>query len=157
MTRRYYLLCATSALVWAVIAYFIAGNFRGAAFWGGLVSAPIIGVMVGMIYRPVYRFPLAGRVAMSLLTLYLSALLFGLAWGITDAIQGLPGGAPRNNIGVVYQTIAATFYGVTATGFVVFLWPLAHLNHWLVGHLAGHHAPADPPVSRAGSLEQENQ
>ena len=49
-------------------------------------------------------------------------------WGITDAVQGLPGGASRNSIGVVYQDIIATLYGVTATGFVVFLWPLAHLK-----------------------------
>jgi hypothetical protein len=92
---------------------------------------------------------------MSLLTLYLSAVLFGLAWGITDAIQGLLGGALRGIIEVVYQAILATFYGVTASGFVVFLWPLAHLNHWLMGHLAGHHATAGPSSSRSGPPEQE--
>jgi|GEM_PF-1903214 hypothetical protein len=34
---------------------------------------------------------------MSLLTLYLSAVLFGLAWGITDAIQGLLGGGTERH------------------------------------------------------------
>ena len=142
--KRYALLCAVSGIGWAVIAYFIAGRLGGAALWGGLVTAPLVGVIAGWVYRPVHRWRWPGRLAMSLLTLYLSALLFGLAWGITDALQGLPGGASRSSIGVVYQTIFATLYGVTATGFVVFLWPLAHLNHWLVGHLAGHHAAAGP-------------
>ncbi|MGE4615381.1 MAG: hypothetical protein AAEJ46_13685 [Planctomycetota bacterium] len=153
--KRYALLCAVSGMGWAVIAYFIAGRLGGAALWGGLVTAPLIGVIAGWVYRPVHHWRWPGRLAMSLLTLYLSALLFGLAWGITDALQGLPGGASRNSIGVVYQTIFATLYGVTATGFVVFLWPLAHLNHWLVGHLAGHHTAAGPPSSRSGSPEQE--
>ena len=87
MTRHYYLLCATSGLLWAVIAYLIADGWGGAAFWGGFASAPLIGVVAGKIYRPVYRFPFSGRVAMSLLSLYISSTLFGLAWGITDAIK----------------------------------------------------------------------
>lgn len=157
MTRHYYLLCATSGLLWAVIAYLIADGWGGAAFWGGFASAPLIGVVAGKIYRPVYRFPFSRRVAMSLLSLYISSTLFGLAWGITDVIQGLPGGVERNLIEVVYEAIAATFYGVTATGFVAFLWPLAHLNHWLVGRCVGHHALAGLPTGRPESLEQENQ
>ena len=56
MTRRYYLLFAASEMVWAVIAYLITGGIRGAAFWGGLVSAPIVGIVAGMIYWPVYRY-----------------------------------------------------------------------------------------------------
>ena len=156
MTKRYHLLCAVSGMGWAVIAYYMGGTWRGSAFWGGLVSAPLIGVVVGMIYRPAYRFPFFGRVAMSLLTLYLSAVLFGVAWGVTDAIQGLPGGVPRNTIEVVYQGVAATFFGVTATGFVVFLWPLAHLNHWFVGKFVGGHLPAGPPSSNSGSHVEEN-
>ncbi len=136
MTKRYLLLCAASGLGWAVIAYFISGTWRRSAFWGGVAASPFIGVIAGLIYHRGYRFPFPGRVAMSLLTLYLSASIFGLAWGITDAVQGLSGGASRNSIEVVYQAIFATFYGVTATGFVVFLWPLAHLNHWLVGRFA---------------------
>lgn len=155
--KRYVLLCAVSGMGWAVIAYFIAGRLGGAALWGGLVTAPLIGVIAGRVYRPVHRWRWPGRLAMSLLTLYLSAVLFGLAWGITDALQGLPGGASRNSIEVVFQTIVATLYGVTATGFVVFLWPLAHLNHWLVGHLAGHDDVSGPPSRRSGSVDQEKQ
>jgi len=143
--KRYALLCAVSGIGWAVIAYFIAGRFGGAGLWGGLVTAPLIGVIAGGVYRPAHRWRWPGRLAMSLLTLYLSALLFGLAWGITNSIQGLPGEEPRNSYDVVSQTIFATFYGVTATGFVAFLWPLVHLNHWLVGHLARHPAAGGPP------------
>jgi len=153
--KRYVLLCAVSGLGWAVIAYFIAGGFGPAGLSGGLVTAPLIGVSAGWVYRPVHRWRWPGRMAMSLVTLYLSVVLFGLAWGITDALQGLPGGAPRGSIEVVYQSILSSLYGVTATGFVVFLWPLAHLNHWLMGHFAGHHATAGPSSSRSGSPEQE--
>ncbi|MEC9476779.1 MAG: hypothetical protein VX764_07055 [Planctomycetota bacterium] len=134
--NRYFLLCVVSGLVWAVIADQIAPSWRGSAFRGGLLSTPLVGVVAGLVYLPAYRFAVAGRVMMSLLTLYLSTLLFGLAWGVTDALQELPGQAMRNSVEVVYQAIAASFYGVTMTGFVLLLWPLAFFNHWLVGRLA---------------------
>ncbi len=155
--KRYVLLCAVSGMGWAVIAFIIAGGHGGAALWGGLVTAPLIGVIAGWVYRPVHQWRWPGRVAMSLLTLYLSALLFGLAWGITDALQGLPGGASRGSIEVVYQCVLSSLFGVTASGFVVFLWPLAHLNHWLVGHLAGHDDGSGLPSRRSGSVDQEKQ
>jgi len=49
--KRYVLLCAVSGMGWAVIAYFIAGRLGGAALWGGLVTAPLIGVIAGWVYR----------------------------------------------------------------------------------------------------------
>ena len=45
MTKRYHLLCAVSGMGWAVVAYYMGGTWRGSAFWGGLVSAPLIGLL----------------------------------------------------------------------------------------------------------------
>ena len=33
----------------------------------------------------------------------------------------------------VIEWVLATLWGVTFTGFLLFLWPLAFLNHWLLG------------------------
>ncbi|HIA28538.1 MAG TPA: hypothetical protein EYN79_10590 [Planctomycetes bacterium] len=136
---RYYLLCVASAGVWAVISYYIGEYWMSPQIWGGIAVSPLIGLVAGAVYRPAYRFPFSGRVAMSLFTFYLSVALFGIACGIFDALRELPDGSQRNTIPVIFQGLAGTFYGVTATGFVGFLWPLAHLNHWFVGRVARCH------------------
>jgi len=143
--RRYYLLCAASAAVWAIIAYGLAGGGMGRGMWGGLVAAPLIGLVVGAIYNRAYRWSLAGRLAMSLLTLYVAVLGFGLACGVFDCLRGLPGGRPRDSFEVIYQGAWAALYAVTCTGFVALLWPLAQLNHWFVGRLAGRHRQSTRP------------
>lgn len=56
-----------------------------------------------------------------------------------ETCRGKIKGLQRNTIPVIFQGLAGTFYGVTATGFVGFLWPLAHLNHWFVGRVARCH------------------
>jgi hypothetical protein len=80
------------------------------------------------------------------LSRHLSAALSGLAWGISDAARGLPGGA--STLGCVYQGLVATFDGVTFTRFVVFLWPLASLNHWFAGRFTWH------PLTSTGTPDE---
>lgn len=140
MGTRYYALCAASGGAWAIIAYVIGHQAMQRIIWGGMVVSPLIGLGVGALYRPAYRFPAAARFAMSLLTLYVAAALFGLASGLFDAARGLPGGARRITSAVILQDISGTLWGLTFTGYVAVLWPLAHLNHWFVGRLTG---PAD--------------
>jgi len=150
MLSRYNLLCLASGGVWASIACLLGCGMGPPWIWGPIVVSPLIGVVAGAIYLPAYRFPIAGRLAMSLLTLYLSAALFGLAWGITDAVGAMgDAGGRRNTIEVVYQGLVGTFYGVTFTGFVVLLWPLAHLNHWFVGRFTGHPLTSTGPPDEA--------
>lgn len=135
MKSRYYSLCAASGCAWAIIAWVIGQHLPGIV-WGGIVVAPLIGIAAGAIYRPAYGSHVVARVAMSLLTLYVSTALFGLAVGTFDAVRGLPGGGSRDTLEVISQGVFATLWGITFTGYVVVLWPLAYLNHRLVGRLA---------------------
>ena len=70
---------------------------------------------------------------MALLTLYIAAALFGLAAGVYDASRGIPNQIPE---AVIVQAVFATWWGVTFTGFVLFLWPLSYLNHWMLGRFS---------------------
>ena len=138
MEHRYYAVCAASSGVWAAIALAIGHQAMPRhIIWGGILVSPLIGLAAGAIYQPAYRLSGTARVAMSLFTLYVAAALFGLAAGLFDAIRGLPGGVARSPGEVIYQGIIGTLWGITFTGYVVILWPLAHLNHWLVGRFAG--------------------
>lgn len=137
MKSRYYSLCAASGGVWAAIAYVIGHQpLPRGIIWGGIVVSPLIGLAVGAVYRPAYRSSATARVAMSLLTLYVAAALFGLAVGVFDAGQGVYGAGTRSSGEVICQGLVGTVWGLTFTGYVVILWPLAHLNHRLVGRLA---------------------
>jgi hypothetical protein len=57
------------------------------AFAGGLVVAPIIGVLMGLASRPFQRFPVPLRIAVAGGSLYCAALLFVIANGLMWAIR----------------------------------------------------------------------
>ena len=81
---RYYLLCAVSGLAWGGIAYLLLGEwFPG--LWAGIAVSPLLGLLVGWAHRPTYRFPVVARVLVALVTLYATAVLFGLVLGAFDA------------------------------------------------------------------------
>ena len=122
----------------AAIAYVIGHQpMPRSIIWGGIAVSPLIGLAVGALYRPANKLSGPARVTMSLFTLYVAAALFGLAAGLLDALLGLPGGKPRQVGEVIYQTIVGTLWGITFTGYVVILWPLAYFNHRLVSRHAG--------------------
>lgn len=133
--RRCVVVSAISGCIWAGIAYLLASQWMGTTIVGGLLASPLIGIGVGLIYRPAYyKSPLA-RVGVSLVTLYFAAALFGMAVGIYDAMRPIP----NRLLGeVVLQSVMATLWGVTFTGFFLFLWPLSFANHWLVGRVSGY-------------------
>ncbi|MDA7928665.1 hypothetical protein N9B54_01780 [Mariniblastus sp.] len=133
--HRCVVVSAISGFIWAVIAYFLASQWMGTIIVGGLLASPLIGIGVGLIYRPAYYKSLLARVGMSLVTLYFAAALFGMAAGINDAMRPIP----NRLLGeVVLQSVMATLWGVTFTGFFLFLWPLSFANHWLVGRISGY-------------------
>jgi hypothetical protein len=77
---RYYFLCAGSGLIWGGIAYLLLGKwFPG--FWAGIAVSPLLGLLVGWAHRPAYRLPVVARVLVALVTLYATAVLFGLVMG----------------------------------------------------------------------------
>lgn len=132
-TLLYYVLCALSGCIWAGIAWLIGRDF-GWYLWGGVAASPLIGVIVGAIYRSAYKLSTTKRVWFSLLTLYAAVTLFGLAIAGFDLAFGDPA---RGHMEGVLQTVLAVWWGVTLTGYVVVLWPLSYLNHWLLGEMLG--------------------
>ncbi len=61
----------------------------GRIAWGGVIAAPLIGLIVARIYLPVYGRSSRIRWLMALVTLYVAAMLFGLGAGIYDACRRL--------------------------------------------------------------------
>ena len=128
---RYALLSCISGAVWGCIAGVLAFDAIPRAVWGGLIASPAIGLLIGLATRPWVRLPAPLRVAAALLSLYAAAALFGLAIGVYDWLAGgIPGRVPHR---VVFQAVQAVLWGLTFTGYVLVLWPLAYWNHRLLG------------------------
>ncbi len=133
-TKRHDALSALSGCAWAGIAYLIGRTALGPILVGGLLASPLIGLVVGRLYRPAYALSTRGRALAALVTFYIAVALFGLAVGLYDAFAlAVPGRIPS---AVVIQAVIGMLWGVTFTGYVVVLWPLAYLNHWLVGRVS---------------------
>jgi hypothetical protein len=129
---RIVVLSALSGCVWALIASFLARSLPGIRV--ALLLSPLIGVVVGLAFRNVPRRGFVGRALVSLIGFYLAVVIFGLVIGIADAMTG-PASGPgwrRDPFAVVLQGIIGTLWGVTFTGWILFLWPLAYLNFMLV-------------------------
>ena len=127
---RYYRLSALSGCAWAVVAYVISAEAWGPLIWGGLAASPVIGLLVGVIYRPAYGLKGRGQALASLLSLYLAVTLFGLAVGIHDLLWRSH--LPRLSAETVLQAVLAGLWGVTFTGYFLPLWLLAIYNHRLL-------------------------
>lgn len=113
--------------LWGLVAWGLGAKLYGAGLWGGIASAPFIGVGIGLLQQA--RFENTGgwrRWLVALTSLYLGATLFALAVGVTDALAG---SAARNGMEVIWTAILGTWWGVTLTGFLIALWPLTYLTH----------------------------
>lgn len=87
--------------------------------------------MVGLLTQPLFQHS-AGlrRWIVSLGGLYLGATLFGLAVGIAESVRrGLQW--PRFPEGIL-EGVLAVWWGITFTGFLLVLWPAAHLTQALL-------------------------
>jgi hypothetical protein len=127
---RYYWLSLLSGCAWAAVALLLASGPFGNMVIGGIVAAPFIGLLVGLLYRPAYRLPRAAQAFGALLTLYLAVALFGLAVGAYDAFwRDIPN---RITSAVILQGMWAALWGVTFGGYILLLWPLAIFNHRLL-------------------------
>ena len=139
-STSYLWLAALSGCVWGAIAVVLSGSTFVDEIWGGVFGAPLIGIAIGLVAYRTGPWSPRWRVPLSLLTLYLAATLWGLCIGIVDALLlGAPNDIPS---AVVIQTVLAVLWGLTFSGYVVVLWPLAYLNHWWLGHVAARHTAA---------------
>ena len=69
-------LSATSGLMWALIAWFIGYRAFGYRIWGGIVIAPLIGILIGRLSWPIHNKPRWVQIAGSLFYLYVAAACF---------------------------------------------------------------------------------
>lgn len=117
-----------AGLVWGVVALLLGYDGFGDEIYIGFMLAPTLGVAIGWPMQPLFEsrhgFP---RAAVALATLVLGTLLFGIVVGIAMAILDGRGLGDSARIGVI-----VALYGVFATGFVLALWPLAYLTHWVI-------------------------
>ncbi|HEY0873149.1 MAG TPA: hypothetical protein VGD94_06725 [Vicinamibacterales bacterium] len=143
---------AISGAVWAGIAILLTmtagGRFDSVEriAWGlrgGLAAAPVIGLTVGLFSRRFEAAGLPGRIVIALATLYGAAFLFLLAAGVAGFAAGE---MPRASLSsVFFDSWNATIAGLTWTGFVVVLGPLAFLNHLWVSRASVASSGQDRP------------
>ena len=117
-----------AGLGWAAVAYLFGARTFGVAIWGGLLAAPLIGVAVGWLTQIGFENATGVRRGLVALTsLYLGAVLFGLGIGIARLFVG--GGA---RLEVLVEPLLGVLWGITFTGFLLFLWPLTYVTHLLL-------------------------
>lgn len=127
----YHLLASLSGLGWGLLVWLVIFEGIGPHLVGGVIISPIIGFGIGMATRRWYRLNLLLRIALALVSLYAAAVLFGLAVGVHDWLFS----DMTNRIwhAVILQTILMFLWGLSLTGYLLVLGPLAYLNHWLMG------------------------
>jgi hypothetical protein len=135
---------AISGLAWAAIAILLLlivdGTVRdaGRLAWqmrGGILAAPLIGIAVGLSSAVPFRHAEGTtRIFISLLSLYTAAFVFNVVAQVAalaaSAIQ------PASLSSVFFDSWNMTVAGLTWTGFVLILGPLAFLNHFWVSRAA---------------------
>jgi hypothetical protein len=89
------------------------------------------------------------RALLALVSLYVAAAFFGVAIGLYDVLAGVNSGSGHARIpsAVVIQSVLAVLWGLTFTGYVLILWPLAYLNHVFLATVLEQR----PAVGRRGS------
>lgn len=112
---------------WGLVAWSLGAKVYGTGLVGGIIAAPFIGVGVGLLLQAPFENTVGWRRwLVSLASLYLGATLFALVVGVTGALAGSPA---RNPLQVVWEAVLGTWWGVTLTGFLIVLWPMAYLTH----------------------------
>jgi len=130
---------AISGTIWAGIAILMmkiaGGRFDsvGHIAWGlrgGVVAAPFIGIAVGLCWRAFRDSGLGWRIVISVVTLYIAAFLFMLTARLTTFAAGEMRQQPLSI--VFFDSWNVAIAGLTWTGFILVVGPLAFLNHlWI--------------------------
>ena len=130
-----------SGCIWAVIGFAIGWSVSPdhstpsevvRTFSGGLVAAPVIGVLVGLLSRHFSGLGRPAKIAVALANLYLAVWLFLVAANVVQLLAGEVGWSTGSQA-LVSGPIVGAFLGLTYTGFVLLLGPLSYVNHALVG------------------------
>src|SRR3954470_16348488 len=113
-------LSAASGLAWALIAWFIGYRAFGYRIWGGIVIAPLIGILIGRLSRPMHTKPRWVQIAGSLFYLYAAAMCFAIGMAVFSPTFG-----SRNErfSAALIGTVLAVLWGLTFGGYALVLWP----------------------------------
>jgi hypothetical protein len=129
-TAHFVLLSAIAGALWGVLAYLLGARAFGPEIWAGVLTSPLIGVAVGRLTHEAFLGSTGfWRAFRALQSLYLGAVLFGTALGAYDLVAGH---GQRARVEVFFEPVLAILWGVTLTGFLLVLWPLAYFTHWLL-------------------------
>ena len=105
----------------------------GRMFLGGLLAAPFIGLLIGLISRQFTSLGRSSRVVIALADLYLATWLFLLAAGIARLFVEFSGLVQQLAFrSLIVDPAVGALLGLTYTGYVLVLWPLSYANHVLV-------------------------
>lgn len=119
-------LCAGA--LWGGLALLLAASVLGSAVWPGVLASPVIGATVARLTHPGFaRSAGLWRALWSLASLYGGAMLFALVVAGGELLRRDATGAAR--LEVALQPVLAVLWGLTLSGFVLLLWPLAYLTH----------------------------
>ena len=134
LDRTRHLLCSAAAgCVWGGVAWLLAHRHLGPIVWGGVLASPAIGLVIGALFAPIHALRPVPRALLALVSLYAAATLFGLCCGLYDSLRPISGRIPQ---ALVWQAVLGVWWGMTFTGYVVLLWPLAVVTHRAVGRAA---------------------
>lgn len=136
-------LSAASGLMWALIAWFIGYRTFNHRIWGGIVIAPLIGILIGCLSWPLHNKPRSVQIAGSLFYLYVAASCFALGMALFSPVI-----EPRNVkvSAALIEHVLAVLWGLTFGGYALVLWPLSFFNHRLVWQANASQIPAPPEL-----------
>jgi hypothetical protein len=127
-----------SGCLWALIAVAVAfiGNLpritvgeAAVTVVGGMLAAPFIGLLMGLVSRLFRLTPRTLRILIAGGSLYVAVFLFLIASGLFSAAWS--GRTPPD---LWFNSLAVAWASLVWTWFFVVLWPLAYANHVLVAH-----------------------
>ena len=131
-----------SGCLWAMIGCVVAYSASpirstladvGRMFLGGVLAAPFIGLLIGLMSRQFTSLGRSRRVAVALVDLYLATWLFLLATGIARLFVEFSGLVQQLAFrALIVDPAMGVLFGLTYTGYVLVLWPLSYANHLIV-------------------------
>ena len=129
-----------SAIAYAVSPIHSRPLDAARTFAGGVVAAPIIGLLVGHNSRRFSHLSRSQRFWVALGDLYLATYLSLLATGMGYVVRGWIAQSHVETLQrlLIVDPLLGTIFGLTYTGFVVVLLPLSYLNHVLIGKIWDH-------------------
>jgi NAD/NADP transhydrogenase beta subunit len=128
------LLSAVSGCAWAWIAVLLLDRPIAGPVWGGLVVSPVIGALAGMLSIRFRSRSLPAQAVLALASLYGAVALFAAVAGLVDVLFAPHAGSSlrRTPSAAIIESVLAIVWGMTLSGYVLFLWPLAWVNHNLI-------------------------